>query len=89
MEECKTGSLTPVSSAMIPPSSTANNSGSSVTMYSPLDLRGAGSGHVLSGSAGGICDDDDSDCTADINVDSDDDIHLHVSPTQQSPTGKN
>jgi len=71
VEKCETGAATPIVAA---PNSTS--------VFSPLDLRG---GHV--GST--VVDDDevDSDCSADINVESDDDIHLHVSPTRQSPTG--
>lgn len=94
VEKCETvgtGTLLPVVST-----AAANNLVNSAAVFSPLDLRGVvGSGHNNSKGGGGsvmVMEDDrdgvDSDCSADINVESDDDIHLHISPTQQSPAGR-
>lgn len=101
-EKCETGAsgqdgiLAPASTT----SASSQNLMNSVSLaqaasaFSPLDLRGGMGGiGVIIGSNGGVvvADDEDdgvdSDCSADINVESDDDIHLHVSPTQQSPAG--
>lgn len=83
-EKSETGTV-PVTSSNSPLLSSVSAVGSATSAFSPLDLRGS----MI--NTGMIMEDDDgveSDCSADINVDSDDEINLHGSPSRRSPTSK-